>query len=244
MKKIIIFLVVLLGTTLAQKESLETKMFFPTREAAEKAFYSGDFRYYLSDPKNIKSYPPFSAKGLPRSYVVLEVVRENSGKSPAWVLLAPGTPSVFNFHGVPIQDGRCWNKILEAYPVLLNGRDGKDGINGKDGQNGKDGPPGKDGEIVIIPSEDNTPSNWTIWKTLTTGGAGIGGYFIGHNNFKKTITNITRIPPVAVQTGNGTIIYGPERVNVSTSNEFNEPIAIMCGLLSAGVTFLLNWFVF
>jgi len=147
----------LFGTTvslLAQSESLETKMFFSSRKLAEKAFNSGNFRYYQPNPKNLRSRPPFNAKGLPSAYIVLEEVRENAGKSPAWILLASGTPVVFNIKGVPIRDGRCWNKIMEAYPISSSREFiplsmlGQLQVPGPPGDRGPRGFNGKDGRVL------------------------------------------------------------------------------------------------
>lgn len=213
----VIFYLVIGTVSSAQNEPLETKMFFSSRDDAEKAFYSGEFRYYLSDPKNIKTYPPFSAKGLPSAYVALEVVRENSGQSPAWVLLPSGMPAVFNFHGVPIQDGRCWNKILEAFPIKVSGRDGKDGRNGKDGKDGigRDGKNGRDGRDAIIP--DGSSVN----KIVIPLGCALAGGLIGGYVFQKENEIITQsiIPSTKVQTGDGTFVFGPQKIKTDTHVE-------------------------
>lgn len=173
MKRIFVLLaVVLLGTTfsLAQKnESLEKGMFFSSRDDAEDAFYSGNFRYYQPDPKNIKTRLPYLAKGLPCAYVALEVVRENSGKSPSWVLLSEGIPGVFDVNGKLVIDGRCWNRVKEAFALSRKAKDGKDGSPGPQGPEGPRGRDGHDSLLVVEGCND--------WKV----GVGIGAVGnIGH----------------------------------------------------------------
>ncbi len=238
------------GTCFGQNEPLETKIFFPDRKAAEKTFFEKDFRFYQPDPKNLRTRPPFDAKGLPCAYVALEVVRENSGKSPSWVLLPAGMPATFNSAGMPNMDGRCWNEILEAYPIYedfvplsmvgkLYGPSGKDGKNGKDGRNGR---PGENISTVAYP--DLKPF-WTVTSTVL---AGVGGYFASGNIFKKTetTTDITIVPGVRFQTGDGTIQQTPDKLVTSERSykKFNTEAAIAGGLLSAILTLLLNIYVF
>ncbi|MFA5095499.1 MAG: hypothetical protein WC447_02485 [Candidatus Paceibacterota bacterium] len=195
MRNILIFLAFFsfLGVScLAQNkyEPLETKMFFQSREEAEKAFLSGEFRYYQPNPKNLVARPPKSSKGLPCPYVVLEEVRESKAGSPAWVILASATLAVFNFDGIPLIDGRCRNRIFEAHPLPLPaGKDGYTPIKGIDYFDGKDGRNGRDGRIIEKESS---------WMQYVVGIALLGGiiYLMSNRNAGNNTQNVIYIPPV------------------------------------------------
>ena len=232
MKKVIFILLFgffIPSLLMAQKEPIETKMFFQNQKAGEEAFRSGDFRYYMPNPENLKTKPPRLAKGLPCSYIALEEVRENKGKSPSWVLLPPGTSAEFNSNGVPIIDGRCWNKLLEAYPVekyVSLSMVGK--LYGPPGENGRNG---KDGQLVYEESD----SSWTTEKTWgVIGGAVLGGA-IGGFGFPKTY--LEKIDPSFVYSGNGTIQYGPEKFREEKG--FNVLGAVSGAIIGGGLTYLI-----
>ena len=253
MKNIFIFLVFLgiLAPLMAQKESLETKMFFSSRNDAEKAFRSGAFRYYQPDSANLKTRPPRLAKGLPCTYVALESVRENKGKSPAWVLLPSGTPAEFNSDGTPIVDGRCWNKIRQAFPVekyvslsmvgKLYGPPGKDGHTPVKGKDYSDGKNGRDGKNII--QESNSTS-----KTLFPFSGGIIGGLIGGYGFPKEneIATQTITPGTKVQTGDGTFVYGPQKTktDVRVEKSFNWTGAVIGTGSGLILGYLLNEVIF
>jgi len=246
-KKVIFILLFgfFIPSLMAQKEPIETKMFFQNQKAGEEAFRSGDFRYYMPDPNNLKTKPPRLAKGLPCAYIALEVVRENSGKSPSWVLLPPGMPAEFNSDGMPIVDGRCWNEILEAYPLekyvslsmvgRLYGPPGKDGytpIKGKDYFDGEDGTDGEDSKAA---DEKSSEGSWATGKTWgVIGGALVGGA-VGGFGFPQKYT--TKIEPSFVQSDNGTRQYGPERFK--EEERFNLLGAITGAIIGGGLTYLI-----
>lgn len=134
-----VYSVPVLGT---ENELLEKGMFFSTIDACQQAYESGEFRFYQPDPENLRRAPGM-AKGLPRAGCALEDVRENKGNSPAWVILSPNVPVIFNNEGNPIMDGRCHNKIHEfMWLPLLRGLPGRDGIKGDMGPRGPKGDPG------------------------------------------------------------------------------------------------------
>jgi hypothetical protein len=81
---------------------------------------------------------------------------------------------------------------------------------------------------------------WTAGKTATTIlGTGIGAVAGGYL-FQKERIKI--IPGIRLQSGDGTIIFGPEKVRVE--KKFNVGAAVACGLVSGVITYLLNEFVF
>lgn len=161
----------------AETEPLEKGMFFPSLEACKMAFESGEFRFYQPDPKHLKT-PPASAKGLPRAGCAREDVREHKGGSPAWVILASDTPSVFNPDGVPVVDGRCHNKIHDfVWLPLLRGLPGPVGPMGLQGPQGSVGRDGRDGrDYVPLPVGKDTTNRrpktwpWVVGGILLAGG--------------------------------------------------------------------------
>ena len=163
----------------AQKEEkLEVKMFFASKDSAVNNFWSGNFRYYLSDPKNVKSQYPINAKGLPYPYVVKEEVRENPLGPIAWVILPEGRPAVFGSNGQPVKDGVCWNKIFEGYPLIdttkyvplsmVGSLYGPPGIQGPPGKQGPQGYRGYKGD----------DASFGIWQALETAGFVAGAYLL------------------------------------------------------------------
>jgi hypothetical protein len=139
-----------------ETEPLEKGMFFGSQAACVATWNSeGEFRFYQPDPRHLKTLPA-STKGLPRAGCALEDVRENKGKSPSWVILAPNVPATFDVNGTPVVDGRCHNKIHEfVWLPLLRGLPGTNGINGTNGHDGytpvkgKDYFDGKNGENFV-----------------------------------------------------------------------------------------------
>ena len=141
-------------------EDLAKWTFFQSPEDCVAAFKSGKFRYYLPDPRRLRT-PPANAKGAPTPFCGLEDARESTipdvrkdlpGRQ-AWVIHAAGTPEVYNAEGVCILDGRCWNKIhqtvdlpLPTGPQGLMGPQGPQGLQGPKGDVGPQGLKGKRGK--------------------------------------------------------------------------------------------------
>ena len=185
-------------------EPLEKEMFFPSKEACVAAFASWEFRYYMPDPKNLRT-PPSAAKGLPGPGCAHEVVRESKAGSPSWVILAANVPAVFGLDGIPVQDGRCWNAIDEF--VWLELPRGRDGINGKDGLNGRNGAPGRNGrdgapghDASVQPPSPKNGHWYTSKKVLIPAaiiGAGLVYGFTRHGNsgpIETTTAPCTHLP--------------------------------------------------
>lgn len=150
----------------AENEPLEKGMFFSSIEACKMAFESGEYRFYQPDPDNFKKIPEM-AKGLPRAGCAREDVRENNVKSPAWVILSPNVPVVFNNDGNPIVDGRCHNKIHEfVWLPLLRGLQGTMGLTGP---RGPQGPKGDPGQNLVAKKKSHT-----IWYIVGAAVLGVG----------------------------------------------------------------------
>ncbi|MFA6585962.1 MAG: hypothetical protein WCS86_02255 [Candidatus Paceibacterota bacterium] len=82
--------------------------------------------------------------------------------------------------------------------------------------------------------------SWTTTKTFTTIlGAGLGTVAGGYL-FQTTTTNVVVVPGVSLQSGDGTIVFGPNKVNVTEEKKFNVVAAIGCGAASGLITYLLN----
>lgn len=188
-----------LGT---ETEPLERGMFFGSRAACEATWNTGgEFRFYTPDPENLR-VPPAQAKGLPRAGCALEDVRENKGESPTWVILAPNTLTVFGIDGIPIMDGRCWNKIHDfAYLPLLRGLPGRDGLQGLKGDTGPKGLKGDKGEDFT--PEDRFDGWCGFWSDLgctVLAGVIVGGtvYYVatqGGDDKKKPGPVVHTDPP-------------------------------------------------
>lgn len=95
----------------------------------------------------------------------------------------------------------------------------------------------KEATTIISPAH-----NWTWTPLIVLGGAGIGA-LVGGYGFRTTVTttDVTVVPGLKLQTGDGTIIFGPNKtiINKSSHKKFNVGAAIGCGIASGLITYLL-----
>lgn len=190
----------------ADTEPLEKGMFFSSLEACKEAWQAGPdyFRYYQPDPNNMRT-PLSEAKGLSVAGCSQEDVRRNESeiKDP-WVINPAGISVIYDKNGVPILDGRCWNKINKFVPLPplrgLPGRDGLQGLKGDSGPRGPQGPPGKD----FVPG--GKYHGWCgIWTDLgcTALAVGAGGiiYFATQSGDDKKDGPIVHTDPPSARAG-------------------------------------------
>lgn len=119
------------------------------------------------------------------------------------------------------------------------------------GEKGDKGDPGTNG----IDGRDFTPtptiiihSGWTGWNTGATILGGIVGGIVGGYVFRTTEekTNVKEAPGVPLQTGNGTIIWGPNQIIITKEyhQRFNFGAAAGCSVVSAVAVYYLNKWLF
>lgn len=87
---------------------------------------------------------------------------------------------------------------------------------------------------------NSSVSNWNTAKTISVVLATIGGAVAAGYIWQKE--TVTTIEPFGVQTGNGTIMWGPTETKVE--KKFNPTVAVIGGLVSGGITYLLNKTIF
>ena len=85
---------------------------------------------------------------------------------------------------------------------------------------------------------------WNIGTSILVGASAVVGFVAGGYLFEKEVTENKVIAPKGISAGNGTIQYGPERVETTTHREFNPVMGFLTALVSVGITVILNFLVF
>lgn len=93
--------------------------------------------------------------------------------------------------------------------------------------------------------EQKETSSWKTGNTIllttlsTVGGAVAAGY-----GFPKTTYTTKTIEGIRVQSGDGTIIFGPDETKIIKHTKFNPTAAVIGGIASGALTYLLCQYVF
>lgn len=165
-----------------------------------------------------------------------------------WVIQRPMTKFVARGDKV-IGLYKCGNRISGFYrlPLLSSNTDNYPpperslAFKPEKGDKGDKGDPGRDGKDATF-----------SWTPITIGvGTGIG-VLVGGYGFRTTVTttvtDVTIKPGIRLQTGDGTIIFGPDKTVITkhdiNTKKFNLGAAIGCGIASGLITYLLNDLVF
>ena len=110
-------------------------------------------------------------------------------------------------------------------------------VPGPKGDKGDKGDPGRDGKNIIREEGHSTGIIFPL-------SCGIAGGLVGGFGFPKEITDQTIIPGIKLQTGDGTIKFGPEKINTNTRKEFNWTGAAIGAGSGIILGYLLNEVVF
>jgi hypothetical protein len=214
MKNIIIFLLffISLGILTAQ----EKKQIFTSQDEAREAYTIGTSDYYESiDRKN--GYKLFAEEDTV-SFPYDVIVKMDVVGGTFWVIQKSGTKFVVIKDKKITRRYDCRNKISgfgrlpsPPPPITLISQiqiPGPKGDKGDKGDRGFPGKNGRDGKNAII-QESNS-----IGKIIFPFSCGIVGGLIGGYGFQKETEIVTETitPGTKVQTGNGTFVYGPQKI--------------------------------
>lgn len=198
----------------------------------------------IYEPSNVKGFKKTGVGEEIKTFQYYVTVKMDIVGGTFWVIQEPGTEFVVRGNKV-VRLYECGNRISGFYSLESSSLPMKSLAFKCE----KDDKGNRDYYTPIISKDcdDNCDGNIAIYKySATILGAGIGAA-IGGFGFKTTevTTDVKVVPGVRLQTGDGTIIFGPNKIIVTKSSKrrFNTGAAIGWSIGCAVLSYLLWEFV-